>query len=215
MKRARNIAETYFVDGRSIEAVRIEPRQTNLPNIVMLHEGLGSVAHWKDFAAELAEHTGAGVFAYSRYGHGGSDALQEPRSVSYMHHEAQVVLPGILEQAQIEQPLLLGHSDGASIAIIYAGTYPQSPAGLILESPHVFIEDISVASIREHAGPTEILDLDQRALPRCNARRRVALLAIHTGMLALKRVACLFVIEDSRVPFDNREVLVGARERTG
>lgn len=84
----------------------------------MLHEGLGSVSHWKDFPQVLAEGTGAGVFLYSRYGHGGSDALEEPRSVSYMHHEAQVVLPEIIQKAGIERPLLFGHSDGASIAIL-------------------------------------------------------------------------------------------------
>ncbi len=137
----------YRIDGHWLEAARIEARQSALPTIVMLHEGLGSVAHWKDFPSRLAEETGAGVFLYSRYGHGGSDALEEPRPVSYMHHEAQVVLPEILRQAGIERPLLLGHSDGASIAILYAGRFPESPTGLILEAPHVFVEDITVASI--------------------------------------------------------------------
>jgi pimeloyl-ACP methyl ester carboxylesterase len=90
------IRERYLVDGKSLEAVRINARDSNLPTIVMLHEGLGSVAHWKDFPIQLAEQTGASVFVYSRYGHGDSDALREPRSVFYMHHEAQVVLPAIL-----------------------------------------------------------------------------------------------------------------------
>jgi pimeloyl-ACP methyl ester carboxylesterase len=139
----------YQIDGHWLEAARIEARRPTFPTIVMLHEGLGSVAHWKDFPARLAEETGAGVFVYSRYGHGGSDALQEPRPVSYMHHEAQVVLPEILRKASIERPLLFGHSDGASIAILYAGTFPESPAGLILEAPHVFVEDITVASIAQ------------------------------------------------------------------
>ncbi len=110
----------------------------------------------------LAEATGAGVFLYSRYGHGGSDALQEPRSVSYMHHEAKVVLPEILQKAGIEQPLLLGQSDGASIAILYAGTFPESPAGLILEAPHVFVEDITVSSIVQARVLYNETDLPQR-----------------------------------------------------
>src|ERR1700691_5550560 len=131
-------AHGYDIDGHRLEAVKIEGRDPNLPTIVMLHEGLGSVAHWKDFPTRLAEETGAGVFVYSRYGHGGSDALQEPRPVSYMHHEAQVVLPEILRKASIERPLLFGHSDGASIAILYAGTFPESPPDFFLNAPHVF-----------------------------------------------------------------------------
>jgi pimeloyl-ACP methyl ester carboxylesterase len=129
---------------------------------VLLHEGLGSVAYWKDFPLQLAETTGAGVFLYSRYGHGGSEALKSPRSVSYMHHEAQVVLPEILRKAGIDRPLLLGHSDGASIAIIYAGTFADSSAGLILEAPHVFIEDITVSSIAQTGVQYQQTDLPRR-----------------------------------------------------
>lgn len=128
----------------------------------MLHEGLGSVSLWRDFPTVLAETTGAEVFLYSRYGHGGSDALQESRPVSYIHHEAQVVLPAILEQAGIERPLLLGHSDGASIAILHAGMFPNSPVGLILEAPHVFVEDITVSSIAQTRSLYNETDLPQR-----------------------------------------------------
>ena len=116
----------------------------------------------KTFPSLLAEATGAGVFLYSRYGHGGSDALNERRGVDYMHREAQVVLPEILRQAGIERPLLLGHSDGASIAIIYAGTFPDSAAGLILEAPHVFVEDISVSSIAQAREQYQGTDLPRR-----------------------------------------------------
>lgn len=139
--------ETYLVDGRRLEAARIEASRPHLPAFVLLHEGLGSIAHWKRFPLDLAAATGAGIFLYSRYGHGESDALEGPRAISYMHHEAQVVLPEILRMAGIDHPVLLGHSDGASIALIYAGTYPESPAGLILEAPHLFVEDITVANI--------------------------------------------------------------------
>jgi pimeloyl-ACP methyl ester carboxylesterase len=162
MSSTRTITDKYFVDGHSLEAVMVEARNSALPTIVLLHEGLGSVSHWRDFPSRLAEHTGAGVFVYSRHGHGGSDSLQEPRSVSYMHHEAQIVLPEILRKAGVERPVLLGHSDGASIAIIYAGTFPASPAGLILEAPHVFVEDISVASIAEARKAYRKTDLPQR-----------------------------------------------------
>jgi pimeloyl-ACP methyl ester carboxylesterase len=156
------VAQRYFVDGHWLEAARIEARQTDLPTIVMLHEGLGSVAHWKDFPLRLAEETGAGVFLYSRYGHGASDVLEEPRPVTYMHHEAQVVLPEILEKAGIERPLLVGHSDGASIALIYAGTFPDSPFGLVLEAPHVFIEDVTRSSIARARELYQMTDLPGR-----------------------------------------------------
>jgi pimeloyl-ACP methyl ester carboxylesterase len=146
MNSARTITK-YSVDGHSLEAFKIDAKHSSLPTIVMLHEGLGSISHWRDFPSRLAESAGTGVFVYSRYGHGGSDSLQGPRSVSYMHHEAQVVLPEFLRQADIQRPVLVGHSDGGSIAIIYAGTFPDSLAGLILEAPHVFVEDISVSSI--------------------------------------------------------------------
>ena len=152
----------YRIDGHWLEAASIEARDSTIPTIVMLHEGLGSVSHWKDFPRILAEATGAGVFLYSRYGHGGSDALEEPRSVSYMHHEAQVVLPEILQKAGIERPLLLGHSDGASIAILYAGMFPNSPVGLILEAPHVFVEDITVTSIAQARVLYQETDLPRR-----------------------------------------------------
>lgn len=107
MSSPRTISDTYYVDGHSLEAIKIEARHSNVPTIVMLHEGLGSIAHWKDFPSQLAEETGAGVFVYSRHGHGASDRLQEPRAESYMHQEAQIVLPEILRQAGIECPCFL------------------------------------------------------------------------------------------------------------
>ena len=115
----------------------------------MLHEGLGSVALWKDFPQLLASRTGCGVLVYSRYGHGNSDKLLEKRPVEFMHHEGEVVLPELLDKLDIAKPILLGHSDGGSISLIFAGKYPERPRALILEAPHVFVEDLSVASITE------------------------------------------------------------------
>ena len=162
MQDLRRIANRYLIDGHWLEAVRIEARRSDSPTIVMLHEGLGSVSHWRDFPSELADATGAGVFVFSRYGHGASDILKESRPISYMHHEAQVVLPELLHQVGIERPVLLGHSDGASIAIIYAGTFPDSPLGLILLAPHVFVENLSVISIEEAREVYKQTDLPQR-----------------------------------------------------
>jgi pimeloyl-ACP methyl ester carboxylesterase len=116
--------------------------------IVMLHEGLGSVAMWKNFPERVAKATGCGVLVYSRYGHGKSGRLAEKRSVDFMHHEAKVVLSEVLAQNGIQRPILLGHSDGASIALIYAGTWPERVRGLILEAPHVFVEEFGLRSTR-------------------------------------------------------------------
>ncbi len=135
------------IAGKRLETLHIESREESAPTIVMLHEGLGSIALWKDFPQRVAERTGCGVLVYSRYGHGNSDRLLEKRPVDFMHHEAQVVLPALLDACGIERPILLGHSDGGSIALIYAGSFPESPRALILEAPHVFVEDLSVASI--------------------------------------------------------------------
>ena len=137
------------VDGKRLETLWMEPEQAERSTIVMLHEGLGSIALWKDFPQRLAMGTGCGVLVYSRYGHGGSDKLMEKRPVEFMHHEGEVVLPELLDKLGIARPILLGHSDGGSIALIFAGRYPERPRALMLEAPHVFVEDLSVASITQ------------------------------------------------------------------
>ena len=139
-------ASELFVDGHHLETFRIPPPDGG-GTIVFLHEGLGSVSMWRDFPATLAARTKCGALVYSRYGHGQSDRLAEPRDVDYMHHEAFAVLPALLRAAAIERPILFGHSDGASIALLFAGRYPQVPAALILEAPHLFVEEVTVASI--------------------------------------------------------------------
>jgi pimeloyl-ACP methyl ester carboxylesterase len=136
------------VHGHSLEVQRIPGRSRRGLELVFLHEGLGSVSHWKDFPARVADATGSAVTVYSRYGCGNSDLLTEPRAVSYMHDEALQALPDLLAQLHIENPILIGHSDGASIALIYAGTHDHV-RGLVLLAPHVFVEDLSVASIAE------------------------------------------------------------------
>ena len=138
-----------LVDGKRLETLWIEPGDKDRPTIVMLHEGLGSVALWKDFPQLLASRTDCGVLVYSRYGLGNSDKLREKRPVEFMHHEGEVVLPELLDKLNIAKPIVLGHRDGGSIAIIFAGKYPDWPRALILEAPHVFVEDLSVASISQ------------------------------------------------------------------
>jgi pimeloyl-ACP methyl ester carboxylesterase len=136
---------TVKVQGRNLEILRISGAPTR-PELVFLHEGLGSVSHWRDFPTLVAAATGCPVTVYSRYGSGNSDLLTEPRAVRYMHDEALAVLPEFLRHLQIENPILIGHSDGASIAIIYAGSHDHV-RGLVLLAPHVFVEDLSIRSI--------------------------------------------------------------------
>jgi pimeloyl-ACP methyl ester carboxylesterase len=117
------------------------------PVLVFLHEGLGSVALWKDFPDAVADECGCRALVYSRYGYGRSERLHAPRAVDYMHREALEVLPEVLAQLGVNDPVLIGHSDGASIALIHAATHPVR--GLVAMAPHVFVEDITVESIAQ------------------------------------------------------------------
>jgi pimeloyl-ACP methyl ester carboxylesterase len=153
------------IDGHRLETLWIAPSRPSRPTIIMLHEGLGSVALWKDFPQALADATGSGVLVYSRYGYGASDRLAAKHQPDYMHHEGKIVLPALLAQFGIAKPILFGHSDGASIALIYAGTFPEAPLGLILEAPHVFVENISITSIAAAKIAYETTDLGQRLKP--------------------------------------------------
>jgi pimeloyl-ACP methyl ester carboxylesterase len=128
------------------------------PVLVFLHEGLGSVALWKDFPELVADATGCSALVYSRYGYGKSDRLTQPRTVDYMHKEALETLPEVLDALSIREPVLIGHSDGASISIIHAGSGRQRVRGLILMAPHVFVEDITVAAITHAKAAFETAD---------------------------------------------------------
>jgi pimeloyl-ACP methyl ester carboxylesterase len=132
--------------GVRLEYARL-PGAGREPAIVMLHEGLGSVSMWRDFPRQVADASGHEVLVYSRQGYGRSAPLTAPRPVRFMHDEALVVLPELLDTLEVRRPILLGHSDGGSIAIIHAGGSGRDVAGLVLLAPHVMVEDISVASI--------------------------------------------------------------------
>lgn len=146
------------VQGRKIEVHRIPGAG---PELIFLHEGLGSVSHWKDFPSRVAATTGCAVSVYSRYGSGNSDLLDEDRAVTYMHDEALLMLPKLIDQLDIENPILVGHSDGGSIALIYAGSHDRL-RGLILLAPHVFVEDLSVKSIAEAKVKFETTNLPEK-----------------------------------------------------
>lgn len=143
--------EIVELPGGPVEyrALNWAERDPGAPVLVFLHEGLGSAAHWKDFPDAIAAGTGLPAIVYSRYGYGGSGPACLPRPVTYMHAEAQQVLPALLDVLDIARPLPVGHSDGASIALIFAGTGGRDLPGLVLEAPHVFVEELSLAGIRE------------------------------------------------------------------
>ena len=135
------------VAGQHLEYVDHPAHKADLPTILMLHEGLGCVAMWRHFPERLASVTGCRVIAWSRAGYGQSQPYSEPRTARYMHREALEALPALLAELQIERPLLFGHSDGASIALIFAGTFPEVPLGVVAMAPHEFVEDETLAGI--------------------------------------------------------------------
>jgi pimeloyl-ACP methyl ester carboxylesterase len=132
------------------------------PALVFLHEGLGSVALWRDFPERVAAATGRRVFLYSRAGHGQSDLPDGPRTPRFMHEEALDVLPPLLAEHGIERPVLIGHSDGASIALIFAAASGRSLRGAVIEAPHCFVEPITLAGVREMTESAEATDLLER-----------------------------------------------------
>lgn len=133
------------VDGRSLHVLQINQAGVGAP-LVFLHEGLGSVDLWRDFPAQIADRTNRPALIYSRYGNGWSTPLSGRRSPRYMHEEALETLPRILDLFTTQPPVLIGHSDGASIALIHAGA-GNPVSGLVLIAPHVFVEPETISSI--------------------------------------------------------------------
>jgi pimeloyl-ACP methyl ester carboxylesterase len=165
MDNMTNLAPSGFltIGASDLEYRMIGPSPENAPTIVMLHEGLGSAGLWGDFPDKLQAATGAGVFVYSRAGYGNSTPVKLPRPLDYMHIEALDVLPKLLDTIGFRRGLLLGHSDGASIAAIYAGSHQDYRLnGIALIAPHFIVEDISVASIADIKKAYETTNLKQK-----------------------------------------------------
>ncbi|HEX3136302.1 MAG TPA: alpha/beta hydrolase, partial [Casimicrobiaceae bacterium] len=158
-------ARFFDVAGHRLECVRIRGAKS-APTLVFLHEGLGSVALWKDFPARVAEATGCPVLVYSRAGYGRSSPAVLPRVPNYMHVEALTVLPALLDRLGIADPVLVGHSDGASIALLHAGSGSRPVRALVALAPHVFVEDMSIASIDEVRRQYETTDLREKLARR-------------------------------------------------
>jgi pimeloyl-ACP methyl ester carboxylesterase len=147
--------------GHRLEYERL-PGRPGAPTLLLLHEGLGSVALWRDFPQKLAQATGAPLVVYSRYGYGQSDALAAPRGLRYMHDEALETLPALRQALALDDVILVGHSDGASIALIHAGSGDWPVRALMLEAPHVFVEAMNLASIEAARSAYATTDLRRR-----------------------------------------------------
>src|SRR5689334_7186376 len=148
--------------GRSINYEWVGSEASGKPTLVFLHEGLGSIRQWRDFPQQVAAATGCRALVYDRYGYGQSEVLAEPkRNVQFMHDEALGALPDLLKVLKVASPILVGHSDGASIALIHAGA-GHAVRGVVAMAPHVFIEPVCLTSIAKAAEAFESTDLKDR-----------------------------------------------------
>lgn len=158
--------ETIRVAGAALEVQRIAPQRGGPPEpIIFLHEGLGSVAMWRDWPRQVCESLGRAGVVYSRRGYGASDAIADVRgsgrlAPDYMHREALETLPALLEALEIERPILVGHSDGGTIALVHASHFPVKAC--IVMAPHVIVEDVSVRAIEQARQAFEQGDLRTR-----------------------------------------------------
>jgi pimeloyl-ACP methyl ester carboxylesterase len=153
--------ERIAIGGKEIEFFRLSAKRAGLPVLVFLHEGLGSAALWRTFPSVLADLTGCAAIVYSRYGNGFSTALTRARDPGYMHEEALETLPRLLHAWRVEDAILVGHSDGASIALLYAAAR-ASVRALVLEAPHLFVEELSLRSIAAVRNEYETTPLRER-----------------------------------------------------
>ena len=159
------LSDSGFLDigAQRLEYRMIGPRPEAAPTLVMLHQGLGCVGMWEDFPEKIQAATGAGVFVYSREGYGQSSPVTLPRPLSFMHQEAQQTLPQILDTIGFQRGLLVGHSDGASIAAIYGGSHQDHRVGgLVLIAPHFIVEDATIAAIAAMRKAYDLTDLRAR-----------------------------------------------------
>jgi pimeloyl-ACP methyl ester carboxylesterase len=145
-----SLSDQGFLDlpGQRLEYRMVGPRPDAAPTLVLLHEGLGCAAMWGDFPERLQAATGAGVFAYSRIGYGHSSPATLPRTLDFMHEEARVTLPRLLDAIGFRKGILIGHSDGASIAAIHGGSVQDHRVrGMVLMAPHFIVEDVTMNAI--------------------------------------------------------------------
>ena len=148
--------------GHRLEYVDIPAHQVHRPPLVFLHEGLGSVAMWRDFPAKVAAATGCRIVLYSRYGFGRSSPRREPYTPRFMHEEALEIFPALRTALAIKRPVLVGHSTGASMALIHAGDRRGDVTGLIAMAPLTFVEEFNLESIRRAKTLYETTDMREK-----------------------------------------------------
>ncbi len=160
----RQQASLLGLDAGPIEYEELpaQPGAEDLASLVLLHEGLGSRQLWRRFPRDVAAASGRRTLTYSRHGYGRSAVVTEPRAVDYLHREAIDVLPQVLDRLGYVDPVLIGHSDGASIALIHAGAAAGSPTALVLLAPHVIVEDRSIAGIEAARETYRSTDMGER-----------------------------------------------------
>jgi len=144
------------------------PGEPGLKPLVLMHGGLGSARLWDDFRTEVAAATGRRTVAFSRQGHGCSPRPARPRTPRFMHEEARTVVPLLLERLELDRPVLVGHSDGASIGLIYAADHhdgPLAPSALVVMAPHVFVEEKCVTEIARVTESYRTGDLREKMAP--------------------------------------------------
>jgi len=154
------------IGGVSLRCRRVGPEPHgslgDTPCLVFLHEALGCVEMWKAFPERLCQLTGLPALLYDRQGHGGSGPLDGPREREYLHREAREVLPALLRALDVQRPVFVGHSDGGTIALLFAAVYPDWPCCAVVEAAHVFVEEVTRQGIREAVSTYHATDLESR-----------------------------------------------------
>lgn len=158
------------VDGLRLEYRDFPASRPERLALLLLHEGLGCVAMWRDFPEKLAAATGCRVIVWSRAGYGGSEPYAEPRTPRYMHREAEIALPALIAALGLERPVLVGHSDGGSIALLFAAAFPAAIRGIAVMAPHEFVEEETLAGIRVARQAWESTDLPKKLARYHHAR---------------------------------------------
>ena len=149
------LTEDFFIQaaGHKLRVRRLSHSgndgEDSRPTLVFLHEGLGSIEMWHDFPEALLKKTGCNGLLYDRWGHGQSDPIDVQRTLRYVHDEALDSLPGVLRHCEVNDSVIIGHSDGGSIALIFAAEYPELVRGIITEAAHVFVEEITLEGIKD------------------------------------------------------------------
>jgi pimeloyl-ACP methyl ester carboxylesterase len=176
---------TIKVLGRrlAVERLRPEPAAAGAP-LVFLHEGLGCITLWRDFPARLCQRLGRPGIVYDRWGYGRSEPLDRPRQPGYLHDEARLFLPAVLQALEEPRAILVGHSDGGTIALLFAAAFPETAAAVVTEAAHVFVEEVTLEGIRKAVDAYAATDLPARLARHHGERTDAVFRAWHETWLS-------------------------------